>query len=61
MTINSDVTDLLTSAGVDFGVVETPLSEDKKPIRNLEGLLSAKGLDPTSVVRSVVFCGGCAT
>ena len=58
MTINSDVTDLLTSAGVDFGVVEIPLSEDKKPIRNLEELLSAKGLDPTSVVRSVVFRGG---
>lgn len=58
MTIKSDVTDLLTSAGVDFDVVEIPLSEDKKPIRNLEELLSAKGLDPTSVVRSVVFRGG---
>ena len=58
MTINSDVTDLLTSAGVVFGVVEIPLSEDKKPIRNLEELLIAKGLDPTSVMRSVVFRGG---
>lgn len=58
MTINSDVTDLLTSSGVDFNVVEIPLSEDKKPIRNLEELLSAKGLDPTFVVRSVVFRGG---
>ena len=39
-------------------MVEIPLSEDKKPIRNLEALLSTKGLDPTSVVRSVVFRGG---
>mgnify|MGYP000067769023 CR=1 FL=1 len=58
MTIHSEVTDLLISAGVDFDVVEIPLSEDKKPIRNLEALLSTKGLDPTSVVRSVVFRGG---
>jgi len=47
MTIHSEVTDLLISAGVDFDVVEIPLSEDKKPIRNLEALLSTKGLDPT--------------
>ena len=58
MTIHSEVTDLIISAGVDFDVVEIPLSEDKKPIRNLEALLSTKGLDPTSVVRSVVFRGG---
>jgi Cys-tRNA(Pro)/Cys-tRNA(Cys) deacylase len=58
MKIHSNVVDLLTSAEMVFDVIEIPLSEDKKPIRHLEELLSAKGLDPTSVVRSVVFRGG---
>ena len=58
MTINSAVTHLLASAGVAFDVVEIPLSEDKKPIRNLEELLTSNGLDPKSVVRSVLFRGG---
>lgn len=53
--IHSPVTDLLTSKNIAFEVIEIPLSEDRKPIRNLEDLLTAKGLDPTSVVRSVVF------
>ncbi|MDO9149882.1 MAG: YbaK/EbsC family protein [Methylotenera sp.] len=53
--INSPVTDLLQSKNIAFEVIEIPLSEDSKPIRDLETLLSAKGLDPTSVVRSVVF------
>ena len=57
-TINSAVTDLLQKQNIDFDVIEIPLSDDKKPIRNLEELLSAKGLDPTSVVRSVLFRGG---
>jgi len=61
MTINSAVTDLLTASGVDFEIIEIPLSEDKKPIRNLEELLGSKGLDPTSVVRSVLFRGGSET
>lgn len=51
----SPVTDLLTAQNIAFEVVEIPLSEDKKPIRNLEELLNNKGLDPQSVVRSVVF------
>jgi Cys-tRNA(Pro)/Cys-tRNA(Cys) deacylase len=53
--IHSPVTDLLQSKNIAFEVIEIPLSEDSKPIRDLETLLSAKGLDPTSVVRSVVF------
>jgi len=57
-TINSAVTDLLQKQNIDFDVIEIPLSDDKKPIRNLEELLSAKGLDPTSVVRSILFRGG---
>jgi prolyl-tRNA editing enzyme YbaK/EbsC (Cys-tRNA(Pro) deacylase) len=55
MTITSAVTDLLQQQSVVYEVVEIPLSEDKKPVRSLEELLTAKGLDPKSVVRSVVF------
>lgn len=53
--LRSPVTELLNQQAIDFQVVEIPLSEDKKPVRNLEELLSAQGLDPRSVVRSVVF------
>lgn len=56
--ISSPVTELLDQNGVDFQVIEIPLSEDKKPIRNLEELLRNNGLDPKSVVRSVLFRGG---
>lgn len=56
--INSAVTELLQKHNIAFDAIEIPLSDDKKPIRNLEELLSAKGLDPTSVVRSVLFRGG---
>jgi Cys-tRNA(Pro)/Cys-tRNA(Cys) deacylase len=53
--IYSPVIDLLQSKSMAFEVIDIPLSEESKPIRDLEVLLSAKGLDPTSVVRSVVF------
>jgi len=53
--ISSPVTTLLTQAGIAYDVIEIPLSEDKKPIRNLEELLRNQGLDPQSVVRSVLF------
>jgi Cys-tRNA(Pro) deacylase len=56
-TFQSAVTDLLQQQGVDFQVIEIPLSEDKKPIRSLEELLSSQGLQSQSVVRSVVFKG----
>ncbi|WP_029149095.1 aminoacyl-tRNA deacylase [Methylophilus sp. 5] len=55
--IHSPVTALLTQHQIAFQVIEIPLSDDKKPIRSLEELLSAQGLDPQSVVRSVVFKG----
>ena len=55
MTINSPVTSLLQAKGIAYEVIEIPLSEDKKPVRNLEELLSAQNLDPRSVIRSVVF------
>jgi Cys-tRNA(Pro) deacylase len=55
--LNSPVTELLNQQGIPFAVLEIPLSEDKKPVRNLEELLSEKALDPTSVVRSVLFRG----
>lgn len=56
--LTSAVTDLLNSQHIAFDVIEIPLSEDKKPIRNLEELLTSNGLDPKSVVRSVLFRGG---
>lgn len=55
MTIQSPVTDLLQSKNITYQVIEIPLSDDKKPIRSLEELLTAQGLDPKAVVRSVVF------
>ena len=54
-SISSPVIDLLDTHHIAYDVIEIPLSEDKKPVRNLEALLSEKGLDPQSVVRSVVF------
>lgn len=54
-SLQSPVTDLLNQHGIAFEVVKIPLSEDKKPVRNLEELLVANGLDPKSVVRSVLF------
>jgi len=56
-TINSPVTALLTQQNIPFDLLEIPLTEDKKPVRSLEELLSANNLDPKSVVRSVVFKG----
>lgn len=55
--IHSPVTTLLQAQTIAFDVIEIPLSEDKKPVRSLEELLTAKHLDPKSVVRSVVFKG----
>jgi prolyl-tRNA editing enzyme YbaK/EbsC (Cys-tRNA(Pro) deacylase) len=55
MTIDSPVTTLLQSKGIAYEVIEIPLSEDKKPIRNLEELLTSQNVDPKSVIRSVVF------
>jgi Cys-tRNA(Pro) deacylase len=53
----SAVTDLLLSQGIAFEWIEIPLSEDKKPVRSLEELLESKGLNPKSVVRSLLFRG----
>lgn len=58
MTLASPVTDLLNARDIPFSIIEIPLSEDKKPIRNLEELLQQQGLDPHSVVRSVLFRTG---
>lgn len=40
--IHSPVVDLLTSKNIAFEIIEIPLSEDRKPIRDLEDMLSAK-------------------
>ena len=53
--ITSPVTELLQRQGISYSVIEIPLSEDKKPVRNLEELLLKQGINPQSVVRSVLF------
>lgn len=57
-SISSPVTALLSEQGIDYEVIEIPLTEDKKPIRNLEELLLNKGHDPHSVIRSLLFKTG---
>lgn len=56
--ITSPVTELLLQQVIAFSVIEIPLTEDKKPIRNLEALLTQQGINPQSVVRSVLFKAG---
>lgn len=56
--IDSPVSQLLNQLAIKFDVINIPLSEDKKPIRNLEALLTAEGRDPASVVRSLLFKTG---
>lgn len=53
--LNSPVTELLQHENIPYDVIEIPLTEDRKPIRNLEELLVNKGIAPQSVVRSVLF------
>lgn len=55
MTLSSPVIDLLHQESIPYDVIEIPLTEDKKPVRNLEELLLKQGIDPQSVVRSVLF------
>lgn len=57
-TISSPVTALLDTENIDYQVIEIPLTEDKKPVRNLEELLNNQGHDPKSVVRSLLFRTG---
>lgn len=54
-SVVSPVTELLQREKIAYDVIEIPLTEDKKPVRNLEELLTRKGIDPQSVVRSVLF------
>jgi Cys-tRNA(Pro)/Cys-tRNA(Cys) deacylase len=60
-TISSPVTELLEQNNIPFEVIDIPLSEDKKPIRNLEEWLTEQGKDPASVVRSLLFKGNSGT
>lgn len=53
--ITSPVTTLLKHEGIAFDVIEIPLTEDKKPVRNLEELLLKQGVNSQSVVKSVLF------
>jgi len=54
-SLSSPVTELLQRESIAYEVIEIPLTEDKKPVRNLEELLVKQGMDPQSVVRSVLF------
>lgn len=56
--ITSPVTELLQHESIAYDVIEIPLTEDKKPVRNLEELLLKQGVNPQSVVRSVLFKTG---
>lgn len=53
--IQSNVTTLLAEHDIDYDIITIPLSDDNKPIRNLEALLESEGRDPSSVVRSILF------
>jgi Cys-tRNA(Pro)/Cys-tRNA(Cys) deacylase len=55
LSINSPVIEMLQQENIPYDVIEIPLTEDKKPVRNLEELLLKQGIDPQSVVRSVLF------
>ena len=55
MNISSPVTALLQQQGIPYSVIEIPLTEEKKPVRNLEELLLKQDVEPKSVVRSVLF------
>ena len=53
--MESAVTALLDEKNISFEVIEIPLTEDKKPIRELEEWLVSQGKAPDSVVRSLLF------
>lgn len=56
--VQSAVTELLEANHIDYDVITIPLSDDNKPIRNLEALLKEQNRDPHSVVRSLLFKTG---
>jgi prolyl-tRNA editing enzyme YbaK/EbsC (Cys-tRNA(Pro) deacylase) len=58
LPITSPVIELLQQESIAYDVIEIPLTEDKKPVRNLEELLLKQGINPQSVVRSVLFKTG---
>ena len=58
ISITSPVTELLQLKSIAYDVIEIPLTEDKKPVRNLEDFLLKQAIDPQSVVRSVLFKTG---
>ena len=56
--VSSPVTEQLQQHTIPYDVITIPLTEDKKPVRNLEALLESEGRDPASVVRSLLFKTG---
>jgi Cys-tRNA(Pro) deacylase len=53
--LTSPVTALLQRENIPYQVIEIPLSAEQKPVRQLEELLTGQGIDPQSIVRSVLF------
>jgi Cys-tRNA(Pro)/Cys-tRNA(Cys) deacylase len=53
--LTSPVTALLQREKIPYQVIEIPLSAEQKPVRQLEELLTGQGIDPQSIVRSVLF------
>ncbi len=60
-SVSSPVTDILQHNDIYYDIVTIPLTDDKKPVRNLEALLHSDGRDPASVVRSLLFKTGSDT
>jgi len=58
ITLESPVTELLDQQQIPYDIITIPLTEDHKPIRNLEALLTEEGRDPNCVVRSLLFRTG---
>jgi Cys-tRNA(Pro)/Cys-tRNA(Cys) deacylase len=56
--ISSPVTEILKQHSINYDIITIPLTDDKKPVRNLEALLESEGRDPASVVRSLLFKTG---
>jgi len=58
ITLKSPVTELLEQHNITFDIITIPLTDDNKPIRNLEALLMEQGRDPNAVIRSLLFRTG---
>jgi Cys-tRNA(Pro)/Cys-tRNA(Cys) deacylase len=54
-TIETPVFEVLQKQTIPYELIDIPLSDDRKPIRDLEAWLIDKQLDPSAIVRSILF------